>query len=110
MTDPKVVSQTVIAQLGGNLALSMIGATKVVYNQREDDVDVNVHFKAKARKVNGKSPNIVRITYVSASDLYEVTFVRIHGTTITELETLPNVFCDQLIPIFEETTGLYLTL
>ncbi len=110
MVDAKAVSGEIVNQLGGNRAMSMIGTKKLVFSQNGNDVTLNIHFAAKAKKVNGKSPNIFQVTYVHVSDLYTIAFLRIHGTNLTTLETTENVFCDQLVEMFETTTGLYLSL
>jgi len=39
-------------------------------------------------------------------DTYDVSFVRVHGTTIKEVSSVKGVYNDQLQDIFREHTGL----
>lgn len=121
MNDSKAITQTIISQFGGNRAFQMIGKKSAVYgtstgsesiieNGNDGDVYVDINFKAKSAKVNGKSPNGIRIIYNVSSDLYTMVFYRIHGINIHELNVVEGVYCDMLQSIFEDTTKLYLSL
>jgi len=95
-------AETVFEQIGGIRRLQiMTGA----YNFTRNDADKNVTFRFKAsRKVN-----LCRIT-LDPSDTYTMTFMRVRGMSVKTVAEISDVFCDQLIPIFESNTGLYLTL
>lgn len=121
MIDAKQIANTMIEQFCGNRAFAMIGLKSVVYGTTKSeeniihsgkvgDVYVDIQFKAKSAKVNGKSPNGLRIVYNVNSDLYSMVFYRLHGLNVTELKVVEMVYCDMLKDIFEDTTKLYLSL
>ncbi len=109
------IAQTILNQMGGTGKLTaMVGANNFVFDGEKQ----NVSFKFKACK----KCNYVRIT-LNAMDFYDVEFIKIHreaslkqllaGKTTKEpttVETFDNVDCEQLNPIFESVTGLYLSL
>jgi|GEM_PF-2290089 len=121
MIDAKQIANTMIQQFGGNRAFTMIGLKSVVYGTTKSeeniihsgsvgDVYIDIKFKAKSAKVNGKSPNGLRIVYNVNSDLYSMVFYRVHGLNVSELKVVEMVYCDMLKEIFEDTTKLYLSL
>jgi len=106
-TEAQQIAKTIGQQLGGlGKVSSMIGATNFM-SHREGAL--SFRFKAKAIKVNGKSPNYIKIT-LDPSDTYTVEFGRIHGYDYTVVQTDSDVYCDQLRPLIEVATGLYLSM
>jgi hypothetical protein len=41
------------------------------------------------------------------SDTYTVKFIRVHGTKITTVSEHSDIYCDMLVELFENETGLY---
>ena len=81
----------------------MIGVKQWVI---EDDGDA-ISFKWKAKSKDGS--NYCKIAYNYGSDLYNMTFKKIGRApnfVITETATYKDVFFDQLLELFESTTGL----
>jgi len=106
-TEAQQIAQTIGAQLGGlGRVAAMIGAHSFMVHK---EGALSFRFKAKAIKVNGKSPNYIKIT-LDPSDTYTVEFGRIHGFDYTAVQTDEGVYCDQLRPLVETTTGLYLSM
>lgn len=117
----KQITDTIIAQFGSYPAMVMIGVKSVVYGTsdgqnhniysgNEGDVYVDISYKAKAKVVEGKRPNAVRIIYNQASDTYTMIFYRIHGSKVTPIKTIEGVYGDMLKQVFVDTTELYLKL
>jgi hypothetical protein len=96
------VAATILEQIGGMRRLSvMTGAKNFVAG--EDRVIFSIGKGAK-NKINK-----VRIT-LNAMDLYDVEFLRIWGTDIKTVEKVEGVYNDQLMDIFENATGFFLTI
>ena len=121
MCNAKEISSTIISQFGGQRSFAMIGVKSVVYGSNNDntnlvyagnigDTFVDIQFKAKSAKINGKSPNTIRIVYNVNSDLYTMVFYRVHGMNVTELKTVDMLYSDMLKSTFVNNTKLYLSL
>lgn len=96
------VANTIISQMGGTRRLSMmIGANAFVGS------DNSVSFKFKARAKNGA--NAFRVT-LNPSDTYTVEFVSCRGMKVTVKDSLSDVYAEDLISLFQNKTGLYLSL
>jgi len=94
------VAKTILQQMGGvNKIKAMTGAC----NFGASDNLVSFKFKMC------KKANYVRIT-LNSMDLYDVEFIKIWGTKITIVKTYNGIYDDQLKSIFEDYTGLYLSL
>ena len=105
--EAKQITQTIGAQLGGlGRVAVMIGAYGFTHDARGS---LSFRFKAKSIKVNEKSPNYVKIS-LDPSDTYTVEFGRVHGFDYTVVQKDEGVYCDQLRPLIETTTGLCLSL
>ena len=101
------IAQTIGQQIGG---LGRVATMIVGYGfGSHTEGGLSFRFKAKAKELHGKSPNYIRIT-LDPSDTYTVIFGRIHGHNYSELETISEVYCDQIQGLLEDTTGLYFTL
>jgi hypothetical protein len=121
MSNAKEVADTIIAQFGSYPSMTMIGSKGAVYgtNNGEDhiifagnegDVYVDISFKAKAKMIDSKRPNHLRIIYCYASDTYSMVLYRIHGMKVTSLKTIEGIYGDMLKEVFVNKTGLYLKL
>lgn len=94
-------AETIIDQIGGIGALRMMLGTKAVVCS---DQSILFDFKGN-RKVNK-----CRVTYCEGSDLYSVEFFKFSPKKLTcpKVQEFAGIYADQLRPLFEETTGLYL--
>ena len=104
-TEAQQIARTIASQIGRHF-VPMIGAYNLASHP---EGALSFRFKAKAAKVNGKSPNWVKVT-LDPNDTYKVEFGRIHGLDFVVLETLEGVYCDQLAPMIEDTLQLRLSL
>ena len=97
------VADTIIAQLAGHAGrlVAMIGACGIA---RGSD---NIIFKFRARARN--QSNVCRIT-LDADDTYTVSFQSWRGMSKKAKGEFRGVYADQLRPLFEGETGLYLSL
>jgi len=95
------VAETILQQLGGAGRVSvMTGANTFVAEPQA------LSFKFKgSRKANN-----VRIELDKATDTYNVVFNKIVRYEPREVKAVEFIYWDQLKPLFEEVTGLYLTL
>jgi len=95
----KEIASTIISQLGGfNKLTAMTGAYNFVA------LDSGVAFKIKNR-----SANYIKII-LTPMDLYDLEIGRIRGTTYKVVKSANGLYSDQLKPIIEKTTGMYLSL
>lgn len=115
------IATTILNQFGGNKALKMIGGkpamghndgkTKsVVPMGNEGDTIVDIKFEAEAKEIDGVSPNVARIIYCNGTDTYNMVFFRAINLSATVLKEYDDVYCDMLQDLFEDTTGVFLTL
>lgn len=109
----KIIAETIIAQLGGGGRLkAMVNARNFTY-----DTNGNLTFTFSGNtKINQVTIEL------NGMDLYNVTFKkftagRMNNTTFEYKEPkwktvkeLENMYAEDLIELFEETTGLYLSL
>jgi len=114
-------AQTILNQLtqsknGANRISCMLGLKKnFVTTDNAEKVSVAFSFKAKAlRKINS--------VYIELNglDLYNVTFQRVYNKMdvdlgmrlphLDEIETISNVYAEDLKELFEDKTGLYLSI
>jgi len=97
-----VVANTIVSQIGrstGRMA-SMIGA----YNFIAGAYALTFRFKARAKN----AANCVRIT-LGASDTYRVEFISVRGVKVNTKGDFSDVYAEDLKPLFERETGLYLS-
>lgn len=96
------IAEIIAQQMGGiNRISAMTGAHTFV------DLGNGLGFKFKG----SKKANCLQIT-LDPSDTYSLTFYKItaRGLNVATALELSGVYADQLRPIFESTTGLYLSL
>jgi hypothetical protein len=98
----QIVAQTIIAQLGGAGRLSVMLGVKFF---RSSDNGLFFRWTAKGR--NGE--NAVRVT-LNGSDLYDVEFLKVRGTSCATVSTFDDVYFDQLQTLFRDATGLAVRL
>ena len=93
------ICRTILKQLGGTHRLAaMTGAHRFV--DHGNGVSFTIRGSRKA--------NYVKVT-LNSLDLYDVQ-TAIVGKKLRAVKDFENVYCDQLQPIIEEATGLYLSL
>lgn len=92
------VAQTILEQLGGNRFIAMTGARNFVGS------DDSLSFGIPGTMTTNKA-NRVHVT-LTAADLYDVTFVRLHGLKMAIVGEVSGVYADQLRAVFESATGL----
>jgi hypothetical protein len=93
------IANTILQQLGGSKISSFIGVKQFV----EIKNGLQVRWTAKAKNKS----NLVTIS-LNGNDLYDVRFYNIRGVNITIKSEHIDMYCDQLIDLFETETGLYL--
>lgn len=71
-------------------------------------IENGLTFRIPGKGLARDSINVVRIT-LTPSDEYDMEFLRLRGTTMKEVRSYRGVYCDQLVELFEEATGLYLS-
>lgn len=95
------IAQTIAQQLGGTRRLAMmVGAKNFVA------LEAGLTFKIG----KGAKDGITHCTVtLDADDTYTVRFQRAWGHKVTEKGTTDGVYCDMLVGIFENRTGMYLS-
>lgn len=94
------IAKTILSQLGGKL-VCMTGARDLIGHPD------GLSFKFPAPTPS--KGNHCQITLLP-SDTYRVTFRHLRSKHVKTVVTFEGVYCDQLMDIFEQQTGLYLTL
>lgn len=99
MIDDTAIAHTILQQMGGGSRLqAMIGAHHFLAYEN------GVSFKFPDQK----GPNYCKIQ-LNSLDLYDVEFGRIRGCAYTLIAEYDNVYADNLVSIFENTTNLLLS-
>lgn len=96
------VAHTIRAQLGGDRFALMTGARDFVGGDRM------LQFRLP-RGMARHSINSVRVT-LEQNDTYTVVFYAIRGTKFRTVDTFETVYADNLRSIFENRTGLKVSL
>lgn len=96
------VPQTILEQLGGQRFCRMTGAKHLVGGQNT----LSFHLPARSAR-NKATAMLIRLM---PDDTYSVQFKRVHGTKVTDISEHNDIYCDQLVPLFERETGLYTKL
>lgn len=99
--------EAMVNQLGGIRSLNaMIGVKHIAHCiDKNGNHQAVIQFKAKA----SNKANIARVT-LEASDTYKVDFMRVHGINITTISEHELIYCDRLKSLFEDETGLCLSV
>lgn len=94
------VAQIILQQLGSGLFAAMTGARNFT------NTGNGLSFRLNGRMTK-QCINYVEIE-LNGSDLYDVSFGRIRsGLLYKNLETFTDVYAEDLVRLFEETTGLF---
>ena len=91
---------TIIKQLGGNRAMTMMGAKNILDNGN------GVTFKIGR---NAKGVTHITIT-LDPSDTYSVKMQAVRGASVTTKYEADMIYCGSLASLIECETGLYLSL
>lgn len=101
-SEHKEVASTILEQLGGSMALAMIGAINIV---QVDEECGGVSFKFfGCRKMN--HCKIV----LTSNDTYRMTFYKITRRDLKKQFVQDELYWDDLRPVFMAETGLILSL
>jgi hypothetical protein len=100
------ISDTIIKQMGGfNRIKSMTGCDAITTDKYSIHI---VNFKGS------KKYNQCIVTYIPKHDLYDMKIYRFDANSIQKgernVENFEQLFFDQLVDMFEETTGIKLSL
>jgi hypothetical protein len=99
------IAKQIYIQLGGPGFSGMIGmVSPILVRDDRKKAEITAIFRWKAKALGGL--NFMEVVLVLASDTYRVTFGRIHGGTVTRQKPIEDVYCEDLNPLFEQTTGL----
>ena len=99
--EQKQIASTILNQLGGSRFTSMTGA-------KDFSVIKEGGMVCKIGR-NASSANYIKIT-LNSMDLYDMEFIRIHGTKITTKKKVTDLYNHMLQDVFIDTTEMYLTL
>ena len=102
----KEVAEVIRAQLLGRGGSAMIGAYNLAYSEEDGNPFLSLRWKAKS----ANKSNYLKVVYDVGMDLYNLEFGRIHGMKYRVIKELEGVYADMLREIFENETGLYLSL
>jgi hypothetical protein len=94
------VAKTILNQLGGNKFAFMTGARNFIGSS--DGLSFTLPGGGGFTK---DSINKVKITLTPA-DMYKMDFYRVRKAEAKLIKSCDEVYCDQLVEVFEEVTGL----
>jgi hypothetical protein len=89
------VAQTILQQLGGGRFLAMTGARNLV--NEGDGLSMQL-----PRNSSGANRLTIKL---EDSDTYRMKFWKLHKLQPVDLVEHAGIYCDQLQPLFTETTG-----
>lgn len=90
------IAKTILSQLGGNRFCVFTGVKQLVDIGR----GLGVKF-ARSNGINGMK------VMLNGNDLYDIEFTYTHGVKHRVVKAYSDIYCDQLVELFEENTGLY---
>lgn len=99
MKGNKMVAQEILRQLGGNRFIAMTGAKNCA------DVGNGLAFQIPA-SLTKQRINVVKIV-LDSSDTYTMRFIKCTTKEIKTISEHSGIYCDQLVDLFEQQTGLY---
>lgn len=95
-----MIAKTILAQLGGRQFIVMTGAK-----------NLTDHGNALSMKIPSSKNKINYLKIILApDDTYTIEFGRVWGMNYNVIETVEGVYCDMLRDIFEDRTGLFVSL
>ena len=94
------IANTILSQLGGNRFIAMTGAKNFMALQSGLQLDLpkQAHYVK-----NGITRLWIELT---PADTYTIRAWKIRGMNAYQVDTIENVYCDELQSIFTELTGL----
>lgn len=95
------IADTIIAQLGGRQFIMLTGSKNFGFDEK------GLSFRVGT---NEKRVTHVKIDYDGGADAYDVYFYSLRGTDLRVVAEHHGIFSDQLQDLFENATGLYVTL
>jgi hypothetical protein len=95
--------KTMFSQLGGHMAIVMLGA-RALYDNSTNSLTVNNIKGAKGRI------SAFVLSYNAGSDTYSITFHKGKGVNMTPTASMSDIYAEDLRRIVESETGLYLSL
>lgn len=101
----KEIATTIIQQMGGNKLVAMVGAKNFSFGTIEYDGFTQPYMIfqfAMSRKYK-----YCRVIYEEGKDTYVFQLLNNKGVV---KESISDAYCEDLISLFEEKTGLYLSL
>lgn len=102
----KIESDIILKQLGQNKFITMTGAKHLAYGS-----DKRGNTTLSMQLMRGKDGiNSLTITYNKATDSYDLTFARIHGSNYTVKKQVDGVYAEDLRRAVSDNTGLALSL
>jgi len=99
----KEIAQTINSQIGGK-CFFMLGAKNKAFGVENDRVYLG--FKIRG----SKKANYIKVIYNDGLDLYNIEYGKIRKFEYKVVNTVKEIYCDQLHGIIEENTGLYTSL
>ena len=99
--EQKEIAATILSQLGGAGRLVAMTGAKFFTSHPEGGLSFKIGR-------NSKGVNYCKISLTS-DDLYTVEFKRVTVKKITDKGTTEGAYCDMLVDLFENATGMYLT-
>lgn len=99
MTHDQQIAETILDQLGGQRFIVMTGAKAFIA------IESGLQFKLPSR-LTQRGIDTVRIT-LTPMDVYNVEFGRVRKLVYSIIESVDDVYCDQLQEVFTEKTGLF---
>ena len=99
MTHNRMITETILQQLGGGRFVVMTGASNVA------EVDRGVAFKLPYRMARN-GINHVKIV-LDADDTYTVQFLKLTRSKLYTSANVSGVHCENLQEVFTRYTGLY---
>lgn len=93
-----MIAKTILSQLGGGRFVAMTGAKNFL------DHDKGLSFRLPIGKVN-----YIKII-LNSLDLYDIEFGNVRGASYKKVDSLENIYAEDLQEIISEKTGLALSL
>ena len=103
MTDNATIAQIIFQQLGGNRFKAMTGAHSFLAT------DKGLQFKLPGKNFAKDGINFVTVS-LDSMDTYDVRFYRLRGNKQTLISAHEMIYCDGLVDLFEDKTGLVTNL
>jgi hypothetical protein len=97
MSNTNTVASAIYHLLGGNQFSFMTGAKGFVSSHNS----LTFRIPKSNEKINS-----VRIS-LNENDTYDIEFMRIHGLKVRPIKKVNDIHLENLVEVFEQTTGLF---